>query len=78
MVSRVFRYLIAGLIMLAPVLAFGQVSSIRGNVTDQEGRPVDFATVVIQPSGQYAVTDAQGNFNIRSVPSGKTRLQISF
>ena len=78
MVSRVFRYLITGIFLLVPVLSSGQSSSIRGNVTDQEGNPVDFATVVIQPSGQYAVTDAQGNFSIAKVPAGKTRIQISF
>ena len=78
MVSRVFRYLITGIFLLVPVLSSGQSSSIRGNVTDQEGNPVDFATVVIQPSGQYAVTDAQGNFSIVKVPAGKTRIQISF
>ena len=57
---------------------WAQTSVLKGKVTDNQGKPIDFATVVLQPSGLYTMTDAEGNFRIDRAPAGDSRLQISF
>jgi hypothetical protein len=51
--------------------------SIRGQVLDENGRPVVSATVVISGSGMSAVSDADGRFEFSELPSGRYRLEAS-
>ncbi len=73
--SSVFRHIavLACLLLSAPVLA--QTYTVKGTVTDKAtGEPVEFATVVLEASEQWAVADAQGRFTIPNVKVRKTVL----
>jgi len=53
--------------------------SISGKVMlEAKETPVDFASVVLQPTKDYAVTDADGHFKIENVKPGKLTLSVSF
>ncbi len=55
-----------------------QKHTFAGMVTDKDsGKPVDFATVIIEGSGQWAVADAEGRFSVKNVPASKTRVTVS-
>jgi len=72
------RFLSILALLLASWSGFGQTAAIKGKVQDATGKPIDFATVIIQPSAVYTLTDARGEFLLPRVPAGKTRLQVSF
>jgi TonB-linked SusC/RagA family outer membrane protein len=57
-------------------LAFAQ-TTIKGTVVDKVNQPVIGATVVVDGSTLGAVTDVNGEFSIKDVPSGAT-LTFSF
>ena len=58
--------------------AFAQKYTLSGKVTDKStGKPVDFATVVVEGTGQWAIADIDGVFSIKNVPASKTRVTIS-
>jgi hypothetical protein len=49
-----------------------------GTVIDQEnGRPIQDAEVTIQPTGQTAVTDRRGNFDIPEISGGAIAVEIT-
>ena len=53
--------------------------SIKGEVVSAtDGKPVDFASVVVLPSRLYAMTDNDGRFSITEVPAGTVTLSVQF
>ena len=57
---------------------WAQNYTVSGTVTDQEsGQPVDFATVVLTSSEQWAVANAKGEFTIKNVSAGDNVLSVS-
>ena len=57
---------------------WAQNYTVSGTVTDKEsGQPVDFATVVLTSSEQWAVANAKGEFTIKNVPAGDNVLSVS-
>jgi TonB-dependent receptor len=52
-------------------------SAINGRITDPEGRALQGARVELQPRGQTAITDSQGQFIISDVPPGDYTLTVS-
>ena len=55
-----------------------QTYSISGLVLDKNtGKPVEFATVVLSSTEQWAVADAEGRFTIQNVQPGKNVITIS-
>lgn len=59
-------------------VAFAQNLTIKGVVVDSgTGEGVEFATVMILNTGQWAVADAEGNFVLKNVPSGKNTVSAS-
>lgn len=68
-------------ILLLSVLSAGaqvQSVSINGTVTDkQSGAPVEFATVIVEGTGQWAVADAKGAFILKNIPTGKASISVS-
>ncbi len=65
-------------LLLVSMSLMAQNYTVSGTITDQEtGKPVDFATVVLQSSEQWAVADAKGTFVIKNVPSGDNVLSVS-
>ena len=66
------------LAVLLPYVLSAQSYSVSGVVTDKNsGEPVEFATVVLQASEQWAVADEKGRFTIANIHSGKTVISTS-
>ncbi|MBS1662201.1 MAG: SusC/RagA family TonB-linked outer membrane protein [Bacteroidetes bacterium] len=61
---RRFLSLIA--ILLSAISLFAQTKTTTGRITDQQGQPVPFATVVIKGTKTAASADADGNFSIKA------------
>ena len=51
--------------------------TVRGTVTDEDGKPLPNVNVLQQKTGNGAFTDANGNFIIQLVPDAKKTLDIS-
>lgn len=51
-------------LLLAGFTAFAQQHTVKGTVTDQDGKPVIGMTVIEQGTGNGAVTDENGNYSI--------------
>lgn len=52
--------------------------TLQGNVLDKKtGAPVEFATIVLSQTEQWAVADKDGKFIIRNIPVGKNTISIS-
>ena len=73
------KLLISLLLTLLSASVFAQKGYVfSGTVTDaSNGAPVEFATVVLEGTEQWAVADAQGKFSVRNVPAGKNRVTVS-
>ena len=57
---------------------FAQVFTFSGYVYEKNsGEPVEFATVVLEGTSQWAVADAKGFFSIKNVSAGKNTVEIS-
>lgn len=55
-----------------------QTVTLSGTVTDKStGDPVDFATILLEATEQWAVADLDGKFVIKNVPVGKHRVKVS-
>ena len=57
------------MLMLVCVFAFAQTRNVTGQVTDENGNPVPFATVAVKGTNKGTSADANGNFTI-SVQTG--------
>lgn len=58
-------------------MAQQQSVTLSGKITDRDnGEPVEFASVLIKDNGLWAMTDADGKFSIRQVPTGKAVLTV--
>lgn len=56
---------------------YAQHSSITGKVTDRQNEPIIGASVVVKGSSQGVITDIDGNFTLKNVPTDGT-LQVSY
>lgn len=73
--KQVFSFILTALCCIATLQA--QVA-INGVVTDKNrGKPVAFATVALQQSDQWCMTDRQGAFTLRTHGSGKAALRVT-
>lgn len=64
--------------LLLPLAMSAQKTGISGVITDKTtGKPVDFATVILESSEQWAVADVDGKFAIQNVQTGKNVLTVS-
>lgn len=70
--------IICVLTLLTMLPAAAQKFSLSGRVVEKEsGEPVEFATVVVTASEQWAVTDSQGRFSIRDIPVAKSTVTVA-
>jgi len=54
-----------------------QTVTVAGRVTDEASKqPIEFASVLMKENGRWAVTDSDGRFSIRNIPTGKTSLTV--
>ncbi|MBQ9583571.1 MAG: TonB-dependent receptor [Bacteroidales bacterium] len=67
------------LCLMLPAVASAQKGyTISGIVIDSSnGNPVEFATVLLTDTEQWAVADMQGKFVIKNVPAGKNHISVS-
>lgn len=64
--------------VLGSSLAAAQNISFSGTVTDRSsGLPVEFATIILDDTGQWAMADAKGAFSVKNVAAGKHSVTIS-
>jgi TonB-dependent receptor len=70
--------LICSVLRLTPVNAQERKATITGRATDTNHDPLVGAKVELQPTGQTAVTDAEGGFKISDVAPGSYTLNISY
>lgn len=56
-------------LLLIPAIAFGQTSTISGNIVDEGGISVIGATVVVEGTTNGTTSDIDGNFTLSNVPS---------
>ena len=76
--GRFFISVVLFTMMSAAAFAQQKTYSISGTVVNKEtGQPVEFATIVLTSTEQWAVADANGNFTIQNVQPGKTQISIS-
>ena len=72
------KFIIISGLLLMTVCAYAQTWTISGIVTDKNtGKPVEYATVVLESTAQWAVAGADGKFSISNVQSGKNIISIS-
>src|SRR5829696_7938849 len=53
-------------LVLCCLFAFGQTRTITGQVTDQNGSPIPFASILIKGTKLGASADQSGNFSIKA------------
>ena len=72
------KNIISLLLMLCMALATqAQQVRIEGLVYDADtGRPIEFASILLTESGQWAVSNERGEFSIKNVPQGKSTLTV--
>ena len=63
--------------MLVPAAAMAQTGTLRGTVTDEADEPIAGAVISDSNSKYTAMTDADGNFTISSVPYN-TEIKCNF
>ncbi len=72
------RILTFSILFLISVCAFAQTWSISGVVLNKRtGKPVEYATVVLESTSQWAVADAEGRFTISKVQQGTNIISVS-
>ena len=75
--SRIKLILALVFCVFAPLCVRAQSVTVSGTVTDKDtGDPVEFATIVIEASEQWAVADAKGRFSIRNVSASKSVVTV--
>jgi iron complex outermembrane receptor protein len=74
------RYLLFFLLFTGYITpTWGQgTGSIHGRVTTTDGEAVESVTVGLQGQTMGSTTDAQGRYNIKSVPAGTYTIMVSF
>lgn len=57
---------------------YAQKATLSGTVKDENGRPIEMATVALPKFGIGAWTDSLGRFDLTEVPPGEWKLEASF
>ena len=68
--------LLAVLLLLSPILAYGQVATVTGTITDENGVGLSGAAIIEVGTGTGSISDINGDFQL-SVPESAT-LSISY
>jgi TonB-dependent receptor len=71
-------YVLAAAFVVVPSSAQTAKGTISGRVTDTQGAVLQAARVEVQPGGQSAITDAQGQFAIGDLPPGDYTVTVSY
>lgn len=81
--TRNFYALLAALLLFCPAFAQTQPTELRGQVLDETGAPLPFATALLFSSldsalTQAGYTDAAGNYNFSALAPGEYYLHLRF
>lgn len=74
-------FYVFGIVMLISSYIYSQNATLKGKVTDDQGKPVEFATVKLMQDGNLilgAVTGEDGGYTIKPIPTGKFDLEVTF
>jgi len=71
-------WVLAAAFVVAPSSAQTARGTIRGRVTDTQGAVLRAARVELQPGGQYAITDDQGQFSIGDLAPGDYMVTMTY
>jgi TonB-dependent receptor len=71
-------YVLAAAFVVTPSSAQTARGTISGRVTDTQGAVLRAARVELQPSGQYAITDDQGQFAIGDLAPGDYTVTVTY
>lgn len=71
------------ILLLLPLSSWAQSGLLRGNLVDDQAKPLVFATVALLQKADstlafFSISDGQGGFEIKNVQSGNYILQASF
>ncbi|MCI0448276.1 MAG: carboxypeptidase-like regulatory domain-containing protein, partial [Chlorobi bacterium] len=55
---------------LYPQTSFVESNKIKGRVTDEKNKPIEFVSVTIQDLGLSTSTDQKGNYAFQNIPKG--------
>ena len=71
------------LVLFSSLPAYAQQSLVQGDIFDESGEPLGFATVtLLYPSDStlafYAITNADGHFEIKKTASGNFLMQVAY
>jgi hypothetical protein len=77
------QFILCFILSVATINVFPQLSSIKGNICDENGIKIEFAPVVLllpkdSTIAYFGVSNGQGNFEIKAVKNGKYMLQAAF
>lgn len=71
------RFIVSAFLVCTTVLLYGQQVRIAGWVYDADtGKPIEFASILVTESGQWAISDEKGEFKMKNVPKGKSTLTV--
>ena len=72
------RILTISFLLLIHVCALAQTWSVSGIVLNKKtGEPVEYATVILEHTEQWAVADEKGRFTISKVQEGTNIISVS-
>jgi TonB-linked SusC/RagA family outer membrane protein len=71
------KNLLIFIFMMIPLVAFSQAKTISGSIVDSKGEPIIGASIKVRGTMIQTISDANGNFSLKSVPESAT-LQISY
>ncbi|MBO4817167.1 MAG: TonB-dependent receptor [Bacteroidales bacterium] len=72
------RKLLSFILLVLPLCAKAQPVTLSGSVTEKgDGGAVEYATVLVVETGQWALTDEKGNYSILNIPAGSRTISVS-
>ncbi|MEL7124531.1 MAG: carboxypeptidase-like regulatory domain-containing protein, partial [Bacteroidota bacterium] len=74
-----YTKIILPILMIAfTTLAYGQNATLTGKILDLSGKPLSFATVLIDGTTKGTTADKDGQFIINDIPAGTYTIKVSF
>jgi hypothetical protein len=75
-------FIVLGILVMAGCMTASQLSklplhSIDGTVTDYNGKPVDGALITTTPPSSSVLTNSNGKYTLRKLPTGEFTVHVS-
>jgi TonB-dependent starch-binding outer membrane protein SusC len=59
-------------------IGFSQMNTLKGTIKDADGNPLFNASVVLEGKGKGAITDDEGRYEIKNIPSSDSAIKVIF